>query len=81
MLSKKELNFIEAQNDALKKQNKDLQQDNKELLHYLACMTEQRNKYKMVLFDIKERCAKHLKAEKFVTAQEVIDLIELEVKE
>lgn len=47
MLSVNEINLLQAQNEGLKKQNKELQ-------HYLACMTEQRNKLITILEQIKE---------------------------
>ena len=47
MLSINEINLLQAQNEGLKKQNKELQ-------HYLACMTEQRNKANTCLQEIKE---------------------------
>lgn len=60
MLSIKEINLLQAQNEGLKKQNAELQKENaklkeeiKELAHYLACMTEQRNKANTCLQEIK----------------------------
>lgn len=46
----------------------------KELMHYLACMTEQRNKLKLALLDIKHYCeSQNLKLD--WTALNVLEII------
>lgn len=53
MLSVKEINLLQAQNEALIKQNWELQQEHNELLHCLSEMTDQCNGYKKALCKIK----------------------------
>ena len=43
----------ERENYELRKENEELKKEIKENLHYLACMTEQRNKLKLALEEIK----------------------------
>ena len=47
-------NALQEVKEDLVKRVWNLQTENKELAHYLACMTEQRNKLKQTITDIKE---------------------------
>lgn len=88
MLSVKDINLLEAQNEGLKKQNAELQKEKaelkaenerlkeeiKELAHYLACMTEQRNKANTCLQEVKKYLKGHKIADE-VRIKCVLDLI------
>ena len=52
--------FCENEPDCYYKQLKRLEQENKELVHYLACMTEQRNKANTTLQEIKAIVKKNI---------------------
>lgn len=53
MLTIDEINKLQKENVELKAENDRLKEEIKELAHYLACMTEQRNKANTCLQEIK----------------------------